>query len=406
MPIWNKLLVALAPGLLWSIAAARGATPTTLYTFTGGADGGKPVAALVTDGTVLYGTTPNINGKACSPNCGTLFKLDPATGTLTTLHTFAGAALSDGSDPRAALIYVSGILYGTTASGGPFNAGTVFKFDVATAKETVIHHFAGGMDGATPMAALTKVGGLLYSTTSGGGPAVCGAAGCGTVFNINMKSAAKQLVYGFHGTSDGQTPLASVHYISGTLYGTTSAGGSSSSGSPASGTVFTIDASSKLHTVLHAFTGGNDGGAPQTDLLQTSGMVYGTAQQGGSSECLIPGSSPPAYQTCGALFSVDTASNSFSPLGTLTQTEGGAPGPLSVRRGVVSYAAATIGGASNVGTIFRTDLTTGAKSLLYSFTGGADGAEPAGTLLSKGAILYGVTSGGGSGFGTVYQLKP
>jgi hypothetical protein len=71
MPIWNKLLVALAPGLLWSIAAAWGATPTTLYTFTGGADGGKPVAALVTDGTVLYGTTPNTHDtshiRRCSP---------------------------------------------------------------------------------------------------------------------------------------------------------------------------------------------------------------------------------------------------------------------------------------------------------------------------------------------------
>ena len=233
MPIWNKLLVALAPGLLWSIGGGLGRdadNPIHLHrrrrwrqTGSGTRDG--------RNGALRHGLRTSM-GKPVQPNCGTLFKLDPATGTLTTLHTFAGAALSDGSDPRAALIYVSGILYGTTAGGGPFNAGTVFKFDVATAKETVIHHFAGGMDGATPMAALTKVGGLLYSTTSGGGPAVCGAAGCGTVFNINMKSAAKQLVYGFHGTSDGQTPLASVHYISGTLYGTTSAGGSSSSGSP------------------------------------------------------------------------------------------------------------------------------------------------------------------------------
>jgi uncharacterized repeat protein (TIGR03803 family) len=338
-----------------------------------------------------------------------LFKLDPVTGTLTTLHTFAGAAGMDGNNPQAALIYVDGVLYGTTASGGAFNAGTVFKFDIASGKETVVHNFSGGMDGTTPMAAFIQVGGVLYSTTSGGGPAVCGATGCGTVFKINMKSGAKQMVYGFHGGSDGQIPLAGVKYLNGVLYGTTTAGGS------AYGTVFTIKTSTKLHTVLHAFAGGNDGQAPATDLLMTGGMFYGTTQLGGSSPCQIPTppNQPTEYQPCGSLFSVDPSAQSFSNLGSLQSTDGGSPGPLSVHHGAsksvhhgVAYASAVIAGSADAGTVFETDLTTGTASPVYSFTGGTDGAYPAGGLLSMGSELYGVTTGGGLGFGTVYKLTP
>ena len=72
------------------------------------------------------------------------------------------------------------------------------------------------------------------------------------------------------------------------------------------------------------------------------------------------------------------------------------------------YGTTTSGGASGFGTMFELD-TTGKETLLYSFTGGADGATPyAGlTLDDNTGILYGTTSAGGaSNFGTVFEITP
>jgi uncharacterized protein (TIGR03437 family) len=97
-----------------------GGTLTTLYSFTGVADGYNPTAGLIlaTDGN-FYGTTSSAAGTAQ----GTIFKMTPS-GTLTTLHSFSG---TDGSYPAAVLTQgTDGNLYGTTTSGGASNYGTVF----------------------------------------------------------------------------------------------------------------------------------------------------------------------------------------------------------------------------------------------------------------------------------------
>jgi uncharacterized repeat protein (TIGR03803 family) len=103
-------------------------TEATIYRFTGGADGAYPLAGVISDGAgYLYGTTAG-NGQS---NQGTVFRLTPpaapgAAWTETTLHTFTGG--SDGSGPSASLIFGrGGALYGTTAGGGAFGLGTVFK---------------------------------------------------------------------------------------------------------------------------------------------------------------------------------------------------------------------------------------------------------------------------------------
>lgn len=110
-------------------ASGSGAwTETTLYRFTGGGDGAYPLAGVISDSAGnLYGTTSG-NGQS---NQGTVFRLTPpatpgGSWTETTLHTFAGG--SDGSGPSASLIFgKGGALYGTTAGGGGFGKGVVFK---------------------------------------------------------------------------------------------------------------------------------------------------------------------------------------------------------------------------------------------------------------------------------------
>ena len=108
-------------------AAAGGVwQETTLYKFTGGADGGNPQGGVILDNAGnLYGTA-----STGGTGFGTVYKLVPpqtAGGAWTevTLYSFAGAP-SDGSTPLAELIMVNGMLYGTTSLGGSENAGTVF----------------------------------------------------------------------------------------------------------------------------------------------------------------------------------------------------------------------------------------------------------------------------------------
>jgi uncharacterized repeat protein (TIGR03803 family) len=73
-----------------------------------------------------------------------------------------------------------GNLYGTT-SYGALGFGAVFKLD-STGKETVLHTFTGGADGANPYAGVVAdPEGDLYGTTPFGG------AGFGVVFKLGLR---------------------------------------------------------------------------------------------------------------------------------------------------------------------------------------------------------------------------
>ena len=92
-----------------------------LYSFTGGADGGRPYGGVIRDSAGnLYGTT--YSGGAFGD--GAVYKVD-SSGNQTVLYSFKG---SDGANPLAGVIRdAAGNLYGTTSSGGARNAGVVFK---------------------------------------------------------------------------------------------------------------------------------------------------------------------------------------------------------------------------------------------------------------------------------------
>ncbi|MGB8907161.1 MAG: choice-of-anchor tandem repeat GloVer-containing protein [Candidatus Cybelea sp.] len=194
-------------------------------------DGYFPSTGVIDVNGTLYGTTyiGGVYGTRCPycPGDGTIFSLSLA-GTEHVLHSFGHR--SDGVSPEAPLINVRGILYGTTFGGGAHRDGTVFSIDT-TGAEKVLYSFKGGTDGANPAAGLVDVHGTLYGTTQWGGRAssACtsplGNSGCGTIFSLQLNGSGEHVLHRFGIGSDGQTPVAGLLYVNGTLYGTTSRGG-------------------------------------------------------------------------------------------------------------------------------------------------------------------------------------
>jgi uncharacterized repeat protein (TIGR03803 family) len=150
---------------------------TTLYSFTGGADGGWPYAGLVLgrDGN-FYGTA--FSGGQQFYGYGAVFQVTP-DGTFTKLYSFA---YTDGANPFAGLIQGSdGNLYGTTYAGGAHGLGTVFQMTTNGAL-TTLHSFAGAADGSYPLGSLVQANdGNFYGTASAGG-----AYSNGVIFRVSV----------------------------------------------------------------------------------------------------------------------------------------------------------------------------------------------------------------------------
>lgn len=275
-------------GTVYSISK-RG-TEITLHDFGGGyADGAYPSAGLVNMDGTLYGTTNQggVGGSGspgCENGCGTIYSIT-ASGSEKVLYKFTGP---NGFGPAAGLIHVNGSLYGTASLGGKsgdkcsdgFGCGTVFRVS-GTGNLTVLHEFAGGSDGADPVAGLVDVNGTLYGTTVEGGGSGCNSrSGCGTVYSIST-SGREKVLYSFSGGSDGSYPKATLVDVDGVLYGTTVEGGGSGCGGNGCGTVYSISTAG-VETVLHSFGGNSDGANPVSALVDVRGVLYGTTLNGGN----------------------------------------------------------------------------------------------------------------------------
>ena len=263
-----------------------GGTEKVLYSFGARPDGSNSTAGLIDMDGTLYGTTTDGGLNKCSgyDGCGTIFTIT-MSGKEHALHDFEGPP--DGADPAANLIDVRGTLYGTTYAGGAHHGGTVFRIG-PDGKLKVLHSFGSGNDGKFPFAGLIESEGLLYGTTTEGGAGSCIGSGsryvgCGTVFSITPSGTEKVLHYFSNGSSgdDGQYPLAGLVKVKGAFYGTTY--GSGEGGSQCCGTLFRItrDGSEK---VLHSFGSGTgtDGLYPEAGLINVNGTLYGTTTYGGT----------------------------------------------------------------------------------------------------------------------------
>jgi uncharacterized repeat protein (TIGR03803 family) len=351
-------------GTVFKITA--GGTLTMLYSFcaqNGCADGASPYAGLVqgTNGN-LYGTTSHGGG---ANGGGTVFKITPS-GTLATLHSFAGYP-TDGANPQAGLVQATnGKLYGTTSSGGANGGGTIFKI-TPSGTLTTLHSF-DNTDGANPQAGLVQAAdGDFYGTTEYGG-----VSGWGTVFKITPSGTLTTL-HSFN-IADGELPVAGlVQATNGKLYGTTSSGGANGGG-----TVFKITPSGTLTTLYSFCMQSNcaDGSGPQGALVQgTNGTFYGTTRTGGATNVSYCGSSG-----CGTVFSLSVG---LGPFVETQPTSGAVGAPVTILgtnlTGSTSVtfdsiaAAFTVVSASEITTTVPTGATTGTVQVV----------TPGGTLSSN-----------------------
>ncbi|MBV9057468.1 MAG: hypothetical protein JO078_11460 [Candidatus Eremiobacteraeota bacterium] len=227
-------------------------------------DGAHPVAGVIDSGDALYGTTKYGGAN----DFGTVFRVTPL-GKKKIIYGFGPG--TDGADPFSCVIDVNGTLYGTTNFGGTNNLGTVFAVSAKSGQERILHSFAGGSDGASPLFAnLTFFEGAIYGTTPSGG-----AHNLGVVFRVTP-SGTETVVHSFGGTPDGAKPEGGLVAFDGKLYGTTSAGGANHFG-----TVFSV-AESGTERVVYSFGKRPDGQNPSSGLTRVAGTLYGTTYAGGA----------------------------------------------------------------------------------------------------------------------------
>ena len=219
-----------------------GAGFTTLHSFTFGSDGDGPAAGLILSGNTLYGTV----AYGGSSGNGTVFAVNTDGSGFTTLHSFTELSRSstypypltnsDGAVPTASLILSGNTLYGTAGEGGSGGNGTVFAVSTDGTSFTNLHSFTEtyytdetgtyiNSDGGGPAAGLILSGNALYGTATGGG-----GSGWGTVFGVKTNGTGFTTLYSFTRRNDGSGPLAGLISSGGTLYGTTTVGGSTDNG--------------------------------------------------------------------------------------------------------------------------------------------------------------------------------
>lgn len=298
---WARLTIVMgwvAAAFLSGSAVAAELTTIASFNFD---NGSGPASGLVADTAGnLFGITSG-GGANCSGvgGCGTVFELAK------TARGYAGppAALvnfcalpkcADGRNPAASLITdADGNLFGTTADGGAYNAGTVFEIartDHGYAHSPTILVDFRMSDGERPQASLiADADGNLFGTTMRGGSSCPQSGGCGTVFEIVKEAGgyAKTPITlvsfcALADCADGAGPQASLAIdAEGNLFGTTYSGGAHHHG-----TVFEIiktgGAYARIPATLVSFDGMNGRNPCAGLIVDTEGNLFGTTCYGGT----------------------------------------------------------------------------------------------------------------------------
>ncbi len=398
-----------------AVRSAQAQTFSVLHTFTDGADGGYPYAAVTVGPSGVLYSTASYGG---SHDAGTVFKLSLVNSSwvFSPLYEFTGG--SDGGNPWGGVVIgPNGALYGTTLYGGGENFGTVFELTppatfcgsiLCSWYETVLHAFTGTPDGAYPyFVNLTfDQAGNIYGTTYEGG-----MNGGGTVFELTSsgegwtESILHSFGSGMEGGTDGENPSSGVVLdAAGNVYGTTTFGGTGNECVNNCGTVYELLYGRWFEKVLVNFNFFDNGANPVGKLIiDASGTLYGTTSSGGE------------FNADGGAFSLRFSGDQWLEDTVYSFTNGGLCRPesgLTMDTAGNFFGTCAVGGAHNDGWIFElTNCSQGCTLVdLHDFSG-SDGMQPLGTpALDANGNLYGTTyyggaeNCGGSGCGVVWEI--
>jgi uncharacterized repeat protein (TIGR03803 family) len=348
----------------------------------------------------LYGT----NSKGGAYNSGVVFELTPTSGggwQPAILYAF-NPAKGDGTGPGGLIFGPSGRLYGVTGGGGANGDGTIFEMVQESGGhwgEKVIYSFTTPY----PSGPTLDAAGNIYGTVAYGSPGNV----AGYVYKLTHRANgmwSESVLYNFQANGiDGYQPYSGVTFdAAGNLYGTTYYGGT---GCQACGTVFELSPTAGgryTESILHNFTDdGTDGGRPFAGVaIDAAGNLYGATYVGGAGSLGI------VYElTPGAGNWTETILHAF-----VNDGDGILPAISLIFDAAGNLYGTTSEGGIGNGTLYK--LTAGAGGswtyASYFVFDGTDGAFPNSLLaFDTAGNLYGATSGGGTGgSGVVYQIQP
>ncbi|MBN1305571.1 MAG: hypothetical protein JXA13_14125 [Anaerolineales bacterium] len=320
------------------------------------------------------------------------------------LHHFVGQPGS-GRVPYGVLAYSNGVLYGTTTYGGPpykskpknpDNKGNLFKVNLNGKGFRVLHEFFGGInDGWKPWSGLAISGDSLYGSTLYGGPH--GELG-GVLYEVKTDGSGFRVLRALGGPGDGYGPSTSPILYENSLYGLTRWGDRST------GTIYRYDLLQGVYRQLYCF-GADDGYEPLGALTPGGdSFLYGLAWHGG-------------LHDLGVIFRLKTDGSEFELLHHFTGGDQGKfPYDTLAFDGEHTLYGTTLGAygddPSDLGTIFTYDLSGNRYTVLHKFAGGSrDSGKPNGSVVlsADGRRLYGSTHGdqvwGGKEYGCLYQMN-
>lgn len=376
--------------------AIDGYTYTTVLAFDPQTTGYNPVSLIIGEDGNLYGTTASRSvGDNTGLIGGTLYRFSPTTNTYSTLMYFNTPGVP-GRAGGGIVFDKNGDIYGVTDRGGsdPNNFdGGLFRYSISTNTYTTLVDFsAPGILGKNPVGDLT-IGsdGSIYGATRHGGSNTLEKENAGTLFRYTPLTDTFTTLVDFSVRNDlGANPVGSLIVgTDGSLFGTTSEGGTN-----AAGTLFHYNASTgDVSTLVNFGTPGLNNRRAASGLTEdAAGVLYGTTYGGGIFDD-------------GTLYSYNPATGDYNTLVQFRTPT--APG--DVPRGdlvlgkygdIYGTTQFGVGPGTSPGTLYRYEPSTQTYSTVVQFGPMED--SPLGNLqLADDGSLYGLTSGGN---GTLFRL--
>jgi hypothetical protein len=381
--------------------ALAGSTDQVLHQFLDGKDGTNPADLAADNEGHLFGVARSNGGGGL----GTLFELTQTNGvwSFKTIYTFTGNKA--GSSPGAVTVDAAGNLYVSVGQGAYGEIAQFVPNGKGGWKVGKTYDFHNGGDGAYPNKVYVDASGNVWGSTSAGGivdgPNGNLGVGWGTVYELSPAEHGwtEHTIYEFTGNLDGAFPQTNlVIGRNGDVYG-----GEPYGGTARLGTIFKFHDTGKgwKREAVYTFTGVTDGGWPTGKMvIDRAGNIYGETTHYTS---LVFRVAPPDKGAARGTPWTFTAIGNFGADGAAGVAFDSA-GNLD---GVAGYGGAGPCGCGYVFSLTPTESGAWNENVLWTFGERPDAGSPDGELVAgAGGIVYGVSTRGGQGYGTVYSVTP